>query len=114
MGKHRAYPTRLSSRQEHLWPTILIDGIHILDRGHLCISESDWRENYAQVRFDDSPLATASQVGRSGIQAATSSDHRLQRVLRPEPGRVSTYFVGDDSTAWLANSLYDLLPVDSD
>jgi hypothetical protein len=35
-------------------------------------------------------------------------------VLRPEPGRVSSYFVGDDSTAWLANSLYDLLPEDND
>ena len=42
-----------------------------------------------------------------------SADHRLQRVLRPEPGRVSTYPVGDDGTAWLANSLYDLLPADS-
>ena len=95
-------------------PTVLIDGIKILDRGHLCVSEADWRENYAQVRIDDSPLATASQVGRSGIQAATSSDHRLQRVLRPEPGRVSTCFVGDDSTAWLANSLYDMFPLESE
>jgi hypothetical protein len=95
-------------------PTVLIDGVKILDRGRLCISDGDWRENYAQVRLDDSPLATASQVGRSGIQTTASSDHHLQRVLRPEPGRVSSCFVGDDSTAWLASSLYDLLPMVGD
>jgi hypothetical protein len=95
-------------------PTILVDGIKILDRGRLCISEADWRENYAQVRLDDSPLATAARVARSGVQATASADRRLQRVLRPEPGRISTSFVGDDNTAWLANSLYDLLPVESD
>jgi hypothetical protein len=95
-------------------PTILVDGIKILDRGRLCLSEADWRENYAQVRLDDSPLATAVRVARSGVQATASADRRLQRVLRPEPGRISTSFVGDDNTAWLANSLYDLLPVESD
>jgi hypothetical protein len=92
---------------------VRVDGVTILDRGRLCVSGADWRENHAQVRLDDSPLATASQVARSGVQAASSADHRLQRVLRPEPGRVSACYVGDDSTAWLADSLYSLLPVES-
>jgi hypothetical protein len=98
-------------------PTVLTDGRTILDRGRLSTSAADWRENYAQARLDSSPLATAAQVARSGVQAAASAgggyDHRLQRVLRPEPGRVSTCFVGDDATAWLAHSLYSLLPVES-
>lgn len=94
-------------------PTILIDGHAVLDRGRLCLAESDWRENHAQVQLDAGPLATASQVARSGMQAVVTADHRLQRVLRPEPGRVSAAFVGDDGTAWLAHSLYSLLPVDS-
>ena len=92
--------------------TVLVDGRTIVDRGRLSTRESDWRESHIEVRLDGSPLATTTLVARSGVQAASSSDHRLQRVLRPEPGRVSTCFVGDDGTAFLADSLYGNLPVD--
>jgi aminopeptidase len=94
-------------------PTIRVDGLTVVDRGQLSIATAEWQENHAQVRLEGSPLATAAQVARSGVQAAVSADYRLQRVLRPEPGRVSTCPVGDDATAWLANSIYNLLPADS-
>ncbi len=93
-------------------PTLTVDGRKIVDRGRLCTSEADWRENAADVRLEDSPLATATQVARSGVQAASTADHRLQRVLRPEPGRVSMCFVGDDRTALTAHVLYSMLPAE--
>jgi leucyl aminopeptidase (aminopeptidase T) len=94
-------------------PTVRVDGLTVVDRGQLSIATADWQENHAHVRLEGSPMATAGQVARSGVQAAVSGDYRLQRVLRPEPGRVSTCPVGDDATAWLANSIYNLLPSDS-
>ncbi len=94
-------------------PMVRVDGLTVVDRGQLSIATLDWQENHAHVRLEGSPLATAAQVARSGVQAAVSPDYRLQRVLRPEPGRVSTCPVGDDATAWLANSVYNLLPADS-
>ena len=94
-------------------PTVRVDGLTVVDHGQLSIATTEWQENHAQVRLEGSPLATAVQVARSGVQAAVSGDYRLQRVLRPEPGRVSTCPVGDDATAWLANSIYNLLPADS-
>jgi leucyl aminopeptidase (aminopeptidase T) len=91
-------------------PTVIIDGKTILERGRLRFVESEWRESYASVPLEQSPLRTASQVARSGVQASASTDRRLQRILRPEPGRVSACFVGDDETARLAHRLYDLIP----
>ena len=64
----------------------------------------------AQVSLQDSPLREATRVARSGVQAITAPDGRLQRMLRPEPGRVSACFVGDSQTAQLANALYRLIP----
>jgi len=93
--------------------TVRVDGVTVIDRGHLSSAASNWQENHAQIRLEGSPLATAAQVARSGVQAAVSGDYRLQRLLRPEPGRVSTCPVGDDATAWLANSIYNLLPADN-
>jgi hypothetical protein len=92
--------------------SLLVDGRTVVDRGRLLARESDFRESHADVRLDGSPLVTTTVVARSGVQAASTSDHRLQRVLRPEPGRVSTCFIGDDGTAFLADSLYWNLPVD--
>jgi hypothetical protein len=39
-----------------------------------------------------------------------TEDGRLQRSLLPEPGRVSVCQVGDDETARLADSVYQLMP----
>ena len=91
-------------------PTIMVDDKVLVDRGQLHFVESDWRERYAQVDLATSPLRVAGRVTRSGIQVDTTADGRLQRVLRPEPGRVSTCFVGDDETARLAQRLYALVP----
>lgn len=93
-------------------PSLAVDGRKVVERGRLVMSEADWRESYNDIRLDGSPVAGATLVARSGVQAVSSSDRHLQRVLRPEPGRVSTCFVGDDSTAWLADSLYSHLPVE--
>ena len=91
-------------------PTIMVDDKVLVDRGQLHFVESDWRERYAQVDLATSPLRVAGRVTRSGIQVDTTADGRLQRVLRPEPGRVSNCFVGDDETARLAQRLYALVP----
>ncbi len=91
-------------------PTLRIDGKTILEHGRLRFDESEWRESYASVPLEQSPLRTATQVARSGVQAAASGDGRLQRVLRPEPGRVSACFVGDDETARLSHSLFERIP----
>jgi hypothetical protein len=95
-------------------PSLLIDGKLVVDRGSLHYVSSEWHEHHADVTLEDSPLGTAAQVARSGIQAGESSDGRLQRVLRPEPGRVSGCFVGDGRTAQLARSLYGLMPDEGD
>jgi hypothetical protein len=95
-------------------PTILIDGKVVMDRGSLRFVESEWHEHYAHVVLEDSPLRTAGQVARSGIQAGQAADGRLQRILRPEPGRVSACLVGDGETGQLACTLYALLPGDGD
>ena len=95
-------------------PTILVDGKTILDRGRLALSASEWHEHHADVRLEDSPLRTAQSVARSGIQAAGTPDGRLQRVLRPEPGRVSACFVGDRETARFAFALYTFMPDEGD
>jgi hypothetical protein len=93
-------------------PTILIDDKPIVDRGRLAYVESDWHEHYSQVSLDESPLRSATQVARSGVQASRSGDGRLLRMLRPEPGRVSHCFVGNPETARMAYALYTLLPDD--
>jgi hypothetical protein len=95
-------------------PTILVDGKVLVDRGELRFVESDWRERYGQVDLGSSPLRVASRVTRSGVQVNTTTDGRLQRVLRPEPGRVSNCFVGDDETARLARRLFALIPDDGE
>jgi leucyl aminopeptidase (aminopeptidase T) len=95
-------------------PTILVDGKTVLDRGLLAFKSSEWHENHVRVSLDDSPLRTAQSVARSGIQASGTADGRLQRVLRPEPGRVSACFVGDRETARFAYALYAFMPDEGD
>ncbi len=95
-------------------PTITIDGKLVMDHGQLCVKESDWQECHGDVPLADSPLRTAVETALSGIQAVGSPDGRLQRVLRPEPGRVSNCFVGDHETSQLANVLYHTLPQEGD
>jgi leucyl aminopeptidase (aminopeptidase T) len=93
-------------------PTIRVDGKVIVDRGRLAYVEAEWHEHYGQVSLQESPLQTAAQVARSGVQAGRTADGRLQRFLRPEPGRVSACFVGNAETARMAYALYALLPDD--
>jgi hypothetical protein len=92
-------------------PALLVDGKTVVEAGRLTYSEEDWHEHYKNVSPATSPWFAAGQVARSGIQATTSADGRLQRLLRSQPGRVSACFVGEPKTALLAQSLYDLLPV---
>jgi hypothetical protein len=93
-----------------LAPTVRIDGKVVVDRGRLAYVESEWHEHYSQVSLQDSPLKAAKRVARSGVQAGRASDGRLERLLRPEPGRVSACPVGNPETARLAYTLYALLP----
>jgi hypothetical protein len=95
-------------------PTLLVDGKVVLDRGRLALNASEWHEHHGNIRLDDSPLQTAQSVARSGIQAAGAPDGRLQRVLRPEPGRVSACDVGDHETARFAYALYAFMPDEGD
>lgn len=95
-------------------PTVVIDGKMVVDHGSLCYKSSEWHEHHTDVVLQDSPLGTAHSVARSGIQAGASSDGRLQRVLRPEPGRVSACFVGDQETAQLSRVVYELIPDEGD
>jgi hypothetical protein len=93
-------------------PTVRIDGHVVVDQGRLAYVESDWHSHYSQVVLDDGPLPSATAVARSGVQASRAADGRLQRILRPEPGRVSACFVGNPETARMSYSLYTLLPDD--
>jgi hypothetical protein len=95
-------------------PTIRIDDKVIVERGRLAYIESEWHEHYSQVSLRESPLREASRVARSGVQADRSADGRLQRMLRPEPGRLSTCFVGGAETARMAHTLYVMLPDEGD
>lgn len=92
-------------------PSIIIDGKTILDHGAIHFVESEWRENFEQIYLDGSPVRKAINVIRSGTET-DSYGKRLQRILRPEPGRVSTCFVGDDDTSRLAYALYANIPPD--
>ncbi len=92
-------------------PSIIIDGKTILDQGRMHFVESDWQENYEQISLEGSPARETANVSRSGTEA-DSYGKRLQRILRPEPGRVSTCFVGDDDTSRLAYALYANIPPD--
>jgi len=95
-------------------PTIRIDGKLVVERGRLAYAESDWHVHHSQISLKDSPLRTAVQVARTGVQASRSADGRLQRVLRPEPGRVSGCYVGNPETARLAYNLYASIPDQGD
>ena len=95
-------------------PSIRIDGKNVVDRGALSFRESDWHEHHSDISLKDSPARTAVDVARSGIQAGVFSDGRLQRIRRPEPGRVSACFVGDNETAQLSHTLYSTLPGEGD
>jgi hypothetical protein len=95
-------------------PTVVIDGKVVVERGSLRYRSSEWHEHHADVVLEDSPLGAAHSVARSGIQAGGTSDGRLQRVLRPEPGRVSACFVGDLETAQLSRVVYELIPGEGD
>jgi hypothetical protein len=91
-------------------PTIRIDGKAVVERGCLAYTEAEWHEHHRQVSLQDSPLHAATRVARSGVQAGRAADGRLQRLLRPEPGRISACYVGNPETAQLAHALYALLP----
>jgi hypothetical protein len=93
-------------------PTIIVDGKTILKKGRLHFMEAEWRESYRDVSLQESPLRSARYVSRSGTEASINN-HHLARILRPEPGRVSTCPVGDDETARLAQRIYTLLHGDS-
>lgn len=95
-------------------PTIRIDAKTVVERGRLNFESSDWHESHERVALEGSPLRTAERVARSGIQAGGSPDGRLQRILRPEPGRVSACFVGDAETARYAHALYAFIPDEGD
>jgi hypothetical protein len=95
-------------------PTIRIDDKVVVERGRLACVESEWHEHYSQVSLKVSPLRVATRVARSGVQADRSADGRLQRVLRPEPGRLSACFVGGPETARMAHTLYAVLPDEGD
>jgi hypothetical protein len=95
-------------------PTIRIDDKMVMERGRLACVESEWHEHYSQVSLKESPLQVATKVARSGVQADRSADGRLQRVLRPEPGRLSACFVGSPETARMAHTLYAMLPDEGD
>jgi leucyl aminopeptidase (aminopeptidase T) len=97
-----------------LLPTIAIDGEVVVERGELRYMQAAWHERYDEVSLEGSPLRGAIRVSRSGVQARRFSDGRLQRVLRPEPGRLSTCFVGDSQTAQFASTLYTLIPPEGD
>jgi leucyl aminopeptidase (aminopeptidase T) len=94
-------------------PTIRIDGKTVVNRGRLAYVEAEWHEHYSQISLKKSPLGDAQRVARSGVQADRAADGRLERVLRPEPGRVSACFVGNPETARMAYTLYSLLPDES-
>jgi hypothetical protein len=91
-------------------PTIRIDGKVVVERGRLAYAESEWHQHYSRISLEGSPLQTAARVARTGVQADRASDGRLQRMLRPEPGRVSACFVGNPETARMAYMLYTLIP----
>lgn len=95
-------------------PTLLIDGKRVLDHGRLRLLESEWNPSFNAVSLEESPARAATKAARSGIQAGVAADGRLQRVLRPEPGRVSACFVGDPDTSQLACALYGALPDEGD
>ena len=90
--------------------SIIIDGKTILDQGRMNFVESDWLENYENINLEGSPVRKAVNVSRSGTEIDFYGK-RLQRILRPEPGRVSTCFVGDTETSKLAYALYANIPL---
>ena len=90
-------------------PTIQVDGKTIVKKGRLHFVESEWREDHKQISMDRSPLQTAGFVARSGTEASLQF-HLLARVLRPEPGRVSACWVGNEETSRLAFGIYNRLP----
>jgi hypothetical protein len=92
-------------------PSIIINGKTILDHGRMHFVESEWHENYEQISLEGSPARETANVLRSGTEVDFYGK-RLQRILRPEPGRVSTCFVGDDDTSRLAYALYANIPPD--
>jgi len=93
-------------------PTIIVDGKTIVRRGRLHFVDAEWRESFRDVSLQESPLRTARHVSRSGTETSLNN-HHLARILRPEPGRVSSCPVGDDETARLAQRIYAILPGDS-
>ena len=94
--------------------SLMIDGKTIVDRGHLRYEASEWQEHHAAISLHNSPLRTAIEVARSGIQASEATNGRLQRILRPEPGRVSACLVGDNETAQLARTIYTYISYQGD
>jgi hypothetical protein len=95
-------------------PVLAVDRKTLLDRGRLRFVPSEWHETGSQVALHSSPLRTATEVSRSGVQGRRAADGQLHRVLRPGPGRVSGCTVGDDDTAVLAGILYEVLPDEGD
>jgi leucyl aminopeptidase (aminopeptidase T) len=95
-------------------PMLSVDRKTLLDRGRLRFVPSEWQDTAAQALPEGSPLHTARDVSRSGVQGLRTPGGRLQRVLRPEPGRVSSCTVGDDETASLAGTLYEVIPDEGD
>jgi hypothetical protein len=91
-------------------PSLRIDGKGVVDGGRLTYRDEEWHDSHTRVRLRESPMREAIWVARSGIQAGTTHNGRLQRILRPEPGRVSACFVGDPETAQIARSIYRWIP----
>jgi hypothetical protein len=94
-------------------PTITIDGKTIMEQGKIKFVESDWQDSYKRISLESSPIKTSREASLSGTQTDTD-DNRLLRVLRSEPGRVTSCLVGDDETSRLAFTVYSILPKEGD
>ena len=84
---------------------VLIDGKAILRDNEVVLREVDWREDYHDLKVPG--MWTPSLRLRSTtVGAHTDGEGHLKRFWHTSSGRVCAVHVGSDSSAVLANSIY--------
>jgi hypothetical protein len=91
-----------------LSPQVHIDGKIILNKDDIALNVQEWREDYREI---EPPTTWHSElyIQRTATEARVDEHGYLRRFWDTSSGRVCSIPVGDDETARMAASIYQMI-----